>query len=230
MYLILRDFSDEYSDKAIQYFIEEDGISCLSYFDEERIVVDEDEINFDEHALRHVTYIKGAFVLKMFSDIVGEVNFFKVCLNWLNTLNKDYSDFFNTWLKVVGLPVLNVVELFDKDDKVTEIKISQESLSGSIYQFKIPILYEVDGQIKKMDALMNENEYEIEYDWIVVNDEMGSLCAVNYTKELLQKLITAKRNGNINDINKMFIRQPARIASRISNIDQDVLDLIKKLK
>ncbi|KAK8839955.1 hypothetical protein M9Y10_031670 [Tritrichomonas musculus] len=204
MYLILRDFSDGYSDKAIQYFIEEDGISCLSYFDEERIVVDEDEINFDEHVLRYVTYIKGV-VLKMFSDIVGEVNFFKVCSNWLNTfknkngevdefitvanntLNKDYSDFFNTWLKVVGLPVLNVVELFDKDDKVTGIKISQESLSGSIYQFKIPILYEVDGQIKKMDAQMNENEkvIEIEYDWIVVNDEMGSLCAVNYSKELL---------------------------------------------
>lgn len=117
MYLILRDFSEEYLNKAIQYFIERDGTQCLNFFDEEKIVVDEDEVDFGDN------------VLKMFSDIIGEVNFFKVCSNRLstfknksgdvskflavvnNTLNQDYSKFFNTWLKIVGYPLLNVVEL-----------------------------------------------------------------------------------------------------------------------
>ena len=74
-YLILKDFSEECSNKAIQYFIERDGIRCLNYFDEEKVVVKEDEIDFNERVLKTVIYIKGAFVLKMFSDMVGEVLF-----------------------------------------------------------------------------------------------------------------------------------------------------------
>ena len=108
-------------------YIERDGTRCLDYFEDERVVVNEDEIDLSTRVLKSVIYIKGAFTLKMFSDIVGEVNFFKVCSVWNqtyknknadiadfislvnNTLNEDHSDFFNTWLKKVGFPLLNVV-------------------------------------------------------------------------------------------------------------------------
>ena len=47
-YLILRDLSEEYSSKAIERFIENDGVRCLNYFDEEKVVPNEDEIDLNQ--------------------------------------------------------------------------------------------------------------------------------------------------------------------------------------
>ena len=126
-YLILGDFSEEYrSNGAIQLFIKRDRLRCLDFFDEQKVVVAEEEVDFNERVLRTAIYIKGAFVLKMFSDIAGAADFLKVCSNWIglfknrsgdvsefvgvvnSTLGADYSDFFNTWLRCVGFPLLNV--------------------------------------------------------------------------------------------------------------------------
>lgn len=73
-YLILGDCfeSCKNNNSSIDLFIERDGLRCLSfYFYEEKVVPTADEINFNERVLKSVIYIKGAFILKMFADIVG---------------------------------------------------------------------------------------------------------------------------------------------------------------
>ena len=115
-----------YKNKNIDLFIKRDGLRCMSiYFDNEKVVPKPEEIDFSQRVLKSVIYIKGAYILKMFSDIVGLENFYLVCLNWMklyrnksadvnqfisvvnSSLNKDFSKFFNVWLKNVGFPFLN---------------------------------------------------------------------------------------------------------------------------
>lgn len=246
MYIILRDFSKEYSNKAIQIFCENDGIRCLQYFESKRLVVDENEIDLNQDVLDSVIYIKGAFVLKMFSDIIGEVNFFKVCSMWMNefknknadvddfislvnhTLNEDYSNFFNTWLRKIGFPMLIIVETYNKDNQINGVKISQSSFSGAIYQFKIPLLFEIDGKLNHMELIMNEKEIEVEikFDWIVVNDGMGSLCSTTYSKVLTEKLCDANKAGKIDYCNSMLIQLSTTYVSSKNETDQEIIDLI----
>lgn len=179
----------------------------------------------------------------MFSDIVGEVNFFKVCSNWIsayknkngevkefieivnNTLNSDYSYFFNTWLTKIGYPHLNVTETN------TGIKICQESFTGAIYQFNIPIIYENDGEIKKIDVLMNEKEKEIDlkFDWALVNGDMESLCTVNYSKFLLEKLIPVKKEEKVKMINFLLIGKSFIYYSTKVKFDDDVIDILEQI-
>lgn len=54
-----------------------------------------------------------------------------------------------------------------KENKVKGIKIEQASVDGTIYQFKVPVAYEIEGEINKIVFLMNEKEKEIEleFEW-----------------------------------------------------------------
>ncbi|KAK8888742.1 hypothetical protein M9Y10_033476 [Tritrichomonas musculus] len=241
-YLILRDCFHEYSNKAIQMYIERDGTRCLDYFEDERVVVNEDEIDFSTRVLKSVIYIKGTFTLKMFSDIVGEVNFFKVCSVWNqtyknknadiadfislvnNTLNEDHSDFFNTWLKKVGFPLLNVVELYNDAGQIVEIKITQSS--------RIPVIYEVDGEMKRREVLMDEEEKDIfmKYDWVLVNDGMESLFITIYSKFLISLLVDAKCKRKIisNNIDYIAKSHYQIFASDDYAIEPDVYEIVEE--
>ena len=55
-------------------------------------------------------------------EFVGVVNL---------TLGSNYSDFFSLWLRCVGFPLLNAVELFDTN---------QESYTGAIYRLKVRVV------------------------------------------------------------------------------------------
>ena len=168
--------------------------------------------------------------------------FLKVCSNWLckfknqnsdvnefisvvnNKLNDDYS-------KIFGLPILNVVELFDTNGKIAEIKIFQESFTQTIYTFKIPIIYVINDEIKKIDILMNEKEKVVDekFDWIVINNDMSSLCAVNYSTNLLQKMVPVAKDKKINSTNILLIQKSALLISGIKNIDQEAFYYINEL-
>ena len=113
-------------------------------------------------------------------------------------------------------------------NKVVGIKIEQASFDMTIYQLKIPIVYEIDGEIKKIEILFDEKEKEIElnFDWVIVNDDMSSLCAVNYSKFLLEKLAIAKQNNKIDKTNSLFIHRSIEKISKFSIIDKEILDII----
>lgn len=126
--------------------------------------------------------------------------------------------------------MLNVVELYDEKDKIIGLKISQESFSGAIYQLKIPILFEIGGEVKKMEVLMNEKEMDVilDFDWALANDGMQSLCAVIYSKVLLEKLCEAKKNEKIDYYNTLLIKYSPSYVSDNFDVDQEILDLINE--
>ena len=208
-YIALLNCLEQLENYAMDMFIKYDGFRCLKFFNFDKIACKESEFVFSQKALRSVHYIKGAFVLKMFSDIIGEENFFKICSIYLNsfknksveisdflkvaydTLKEDYSKFFDPWLNEIGFPLLNVVEMYNEDYQIIGIAVTQTSLSSKIYQFNLPILYEKDGKLEKMNVFIDKEETEIEvnFDWILFNDGFNSFCAVIYSKVLLEKLV-----------------------------------------
>ena len=138
-YLILDDYAPEANAKSMIVF--NDGFHCFRYFNGGKVVPAESEVSF-RGLFDSLVYVKGAYILKMFYDLVGRESFFRICSNYLNmyknknaevpdfinvvnsTLNNDFSKFFNTWLRLPGFPVLYVEEIYYKSTKVG-IRISQ---------------------------------------------------------------------------------------------------------
>lgn len=82
-YLILNDYFTEID--AFEFFTYMDAFRCFNYFhDDRKLVPLESDVNFDT-VCESMVYVKGAFVLKMFYDIVGRDSFFNVCSNYLNS-------------------------------------------------------------------------------------------------------------------------------------------------
>ncbi|KAK8842465.1 hypothetical protein M9Y10_026052 [Tritrichomonas musculus] len=241
-YLILRDCLNKSHDYSMDLFTKHDGLNCLAFFDNSKIYENENEMDYSKELLRAVHYIKGAFVLRMFSNIVGEENFLKVCSTWLSTyqhksaeipdfiqivndsLGNDFTSFFDIWLKEDGLPLLNVVEMYDEHDEVVGIIITQCSISEKVYQFKLPIVYEKNGEMNKFDVMIKDEEtvVDADFDWILVNDGMASLCAVIYSQFLLEKLVDAKNDKKISYINSCLIAKSPEYIEDEFTIDEEI--------
>ena len=154
------------------------------------------------------------------------MKFFEVCNNYLlkfkhksvdisdfiscanSTLNDDFSSFFDIWLKKYGFPVLIVTEI-EKNGKNIAFDVLQESDGEFIFKFKVPIIYEKDGEIKKIEIIVDSKKVhvELEFDWIVVNHNFASLCFVIYSKKLLKLLAKPENAQRIGQLNREYISQ-----------------------
>lgn len=174
-FLILNDCDPNFNGRGVSHFVEGNGFRCLRFFDKDKVVLLPSEIDFSKRVLKSAIYIKGAFILKMFRDIVGEESFFKVCSNYCDafknksavvndfiemankTLNNDYSHFFNVWIRSVGYPALFVDQIVSKNDenKLIGVVVTQKSFSGSVFQFNLPIVYEKNGKLERQKLTLN---------------------------------------------------------------------------
>lgn len=153
------------------------------------------------------------------SDFINSVN---------STLNDGFSPFFNPWLKYPQFPVLVVNEIVDNieygNKKKIGVTISQISDSNVYFNFKIPVVYEFNGEIKKIDVNIKDFIVELKFedDWIIVNDSFASLCFVMYSKVLLSSLLNAKRQGKLNNLNCLLISNSVRLRSVPYLIDEEI--------
>ena len=81
-YLILNDYKPE--SKPFDIFVQKEAFNCLKFYKQGVLVPNENEIDF-VRLFNSLIYSKGAFVVKMFYDLVGMNNFCAVCGNYLNT-------------------------------------------------------------------------------------------------------------------------------------------------
>lgn len=86
-------------------------------------------------------------------------------------------------------------------------------------------------KLKKIDVLMNEKEKEIDlkFDWALVNGDMESLCTVNYSKFLLEKLIPVKKEEKVKMINFLLIGKSFIYYSTKVKYDDDVIDILEQI-
>lgn len=65
---------------------------------------------------------------------------------------------------------------------------------NTIFIFKISIAFQKADAKKKIDLVIKDEVtvVDVDFDWIVVNDQVQSLCCVIYSKFLLEKLIPIK--------------------------------------
>lgn len=225
-YLILDDYAPEANAKEMIAF--NDGFHCFRYFRGGRVVPPESEVSF-RGLFDSLVYVKGAYILKMFYKLVGRDSFFRICSNWLNkfknknaevpdfiqvvnsTLNNDFSNFFNTWLRLPGFPVLFVEEIVYNKRRIG-IRISQTSQNDVPYRFVLPIRYEYNGEIKKVEVEMIDDVLYLHFnfDWVMVNDDLGALCFVLYSKNLLISLLKPNYEHKLNKLNKSLIMHSVR--------------------
>lgn len=90
--------------------------------------------------------------------------------------------------------------------------------------YKIPVVYEFNGEIKKIDVNIKDFivELKFEYNWIIVNDSFASLCFVMYSKVLLSSLLNAKRQRKLNNLNCLLISNSVRLRSVPYLIDEEI--------
>ena len=124
----------------------------------------------------------------------------------------------------------SVFKLYDDQDSIIGVRLSQLSISGEIYQFNVPIIYEINGEMKKMTIFMDEAEKDVElqYDWVLVNDGAASLCPIIYSKFLLEKLVAQKDSDKISFINCELIASSPDFISGNFEVDEDIVDLCSK--
>lgn len=118
----------------------------------------------------------------------------------------------------------------DDPNKIKGIKISQKYYDDSVFQFKISIVFQKDDVKKKIDLVINEAEtvVDVDFDWIIVNDHVQSLCCVIYSKFLLEKLIPIKYE--IGEFNNELIYSSPRLSKRKMNVDKEICELCSEFK
>lgn len=248
-FLILNDCDPDFNGKGVQHFVNGNGFRCLRFFSKDKVVPLASEIDFSKRVLKACIYIKGAFILKMFRDIVGEESFLNVCSNYCNefknksaeandfieiankTLNNDYSEFFNVWLRSIGYPAL-FVEPIVSQEKYVGVNVVQKSFNGSVFQFKLQVAFEKDGKIDKKEFFVKNEvtKIDVEFDWIVVNDNLCSLCVVIYTSDLLNRLLIAANENKLSKSNLSLISRSPAVVSPQFSVDPEVSSLASQFE
>lgn len=245
-YLIMKDYKPKYD--IFVLFAQNEGTRSFDYVDDENEIAPLDENVILQSLFNANIYAKGSFVVKMLYDLVGETLFYKICSDYLKKFKnrsavvedfisiasslceKDMNPFFEPWLRLPGLPVLNVTEIECNSQKVG-IEINQISRNESSYLFKVPILYEKDGVISKKVVEMDSSEVQvdIEFDWVIVNDDLASICLVLYSKKLLEALEKPNNEKKISSLNKYVISTSANSKIASFFVDVELMDIINSL-
>ena len=60
-------------------FTEKESIKTFELFQNDTVVHNLSEIDFNQRVLKSIMYHKGAFIVKMLNDLIEEDNSFKIC-------------------------------------------------------------------------------------------------------------------------------------------------------
>lgn len=251
-YLILRDYMAEFGDEDFdvwEFCASVVGYVSLTFYEKGVLVPSDANIKIAfKRIFNYVLYCKGPFVLKMFYDIMGEEQFIDICSKYLDkyknktvaipdfisvvdsTLNKSYSSFFDPWLHTVGFPVLFVKETeYDEKNKVIKgIEIEMHSKNDVDFQFNVPILYRKNRKsYEKVVSFVNQKVCNVDLDckWVIVNNNISSLCFVIYSKLLLQRLVYPHKKGMISEITENLIQLSIDANAFTELYDEGMTDL-----
>ena len=181
-----------------------------------------------------ITYEKGGYIMNMLYQYFGKekiIQWLNLYVNKFKFTSVNENDFFDTmgevcnyniknllseWIYHIGFPVLTVSFSEEKDTLI----IKQSSNIGEKnVVYKIPLYIKTKNLEKKL--LMNEETFNVKLfdlnisyediknneNFIVINNDIKSLCLVDYTDELLKNGIfyfynNFKENNDLN-INKV---------------------------
>jgi aminopeptidase N len=201
-------------DSYLKYVKEEHIIRPLEYNYYDKI----DDIYNEEH-----TYTKGALILHMLRDILGDEDFFSACSYYLqkhafsNVVSNDFKIaieeatgrnvdwFFDDWVYGGGHPVLEVSYDYIEKEKVIDLAIQQiQPIIEGQNLFKVPLEISIaisDGIKDKTIWLEKSLEKVVlpcsESPGMVSIDSKGALVAEIHFDKSLEELIYQVRNDQL---------------------------------
>ncbi|KAK3096131.1 hypothetical protein FSP39_023548 [Pinctada imbricata] len=173
-----------------------------------------------------ISYSKGASVIRMLHDYIGDEDFRKGMNQYLtkfkysNAFTEDLWDslqdasgkpvhkVMNTWTKQMGYPVIKVTERQDGDKRV--MTLSQEKFCAdgkqpegtSSYEWMVPVtIMSKSKDVKKV--LLEKPSMEVTLDnvkagdWVKVNSGTVGVYRVQYTSESLERFIPAIKDKSL---------------------------------
>jgi aminopeptidase N len=173
---------------------------------------------FDRH-----TYPKGAMVLHMLRNLVGDESFFKILSHFLHRYAFDAVDtndfirsvktvtgqnldwFFDQWLYKPGHPVFNVRSEWDDSRKMASVKVSQvQDFSRGVPVFRVPVAIAVTtpkGKITRTVWIRDKEEtfeFPAEARPLLIRFDEGNVLLKegNFPKEL-DELLYQLRNDDV---------------------------------
>lgn len=193
-----------------------------------------------------ITYNKGASIIRMIEDFVGEENFQNGVTDYLNEMKygnadsddllrnlKTYTDLdlnliVNTWIRQKGIPVVTV-EKIGNDIHLTQKRFltdpeseSKETLASEYnYKWSIPITYfsNIDGDVKREWFYHAMDKLVLPIgtaDWVKINKDQVGYYRVNYDKSMWESM-----NGALKvNIESMSVLDRAHLLNDVFSLAQ----------
>ena len=96
------------------------------------------------------------------------------------------------------------------------------------FQFNVPILYRKNRKsYEKVVSFVNQKVCNVDLDckWVIVNNNISSLCFVIYSKLLLQRLVYPHKKGMISEITENLIQLSIDANAFTELYDEGMTDL-----
>eukprot|EP01125_Pyxidicula_operculata_P001519 TRINITY_DN11382_c0_g1_i1.p1 TRINITY_DN11382_c0_g1~~TRINITY_DN11382_c0_g1_i1.p1 ORF type:complete len:861 (-),score=234.44 TRINITY_DN11382_c0_g1_i1:165-2747(-) len=210
------------------------------------IEVDVDHARKIDEIFDAISYCKGASVIRMIENYLGEESFRKGLNIYLNKFKysnsvtkdlwdalsvgsgKDVSQIMDTWVKKIGYPVINVSET----EEVGVFKVSQrrylaagnptDEENSTVWTINVGFASQGSSQIKYVDLKEREGVIKTgvtnKDDWVKFNAGQSGFYRVQYSPSLSLKLGEAIRNLSLPAGDRVGIQNDAFALSKAGDI------------
>ncbi len=213
----------------------------------------EDAHKIDE-IFDNITYMKGASVIRMLAEYVGEKNFRTGISKYLkanaytNATTKDLWKFLEkasgkpvervmgSWTKQAGFPVVSLEDNPPAGGKTTchQCRYYRNRIIMNKKTKDNPQLWPIpldDGKSKYLMPAKNSTKIEFSKNAVTLNDKESNLIHIDYSPEFIAKQKLAFEKGKLNSIQRMGLIRNMRALAQCGKANTtEVLEFIKFYK
>jgi len=183
-----------------------------------------------------ISYNKGAVVIRMIANVIGNEAFRKGLVLYLNThkyknaVTQDLwaalstasgfpvSDFMNNWTKLTGFPLLSVKEGATPGDltfEQTRFFGNGKQEAGQLWSLSIPVRTGADSVVEKFNTKAAVTTFKVHalannpHTWVKVNANQTGFFRVKYTSELASRLLPPLSSLALPTVDRLAIQNDA---------------------
>ena len=204
-----------------------------------------------EEIFDRVSYEKGASVIRMLYNYIGNEDFQQGMHNYLtkwaykNAVTEDLWDsleeaskkpvrsIMSTWTRQMGYPVINVTSRQDGSNRVLTLTQEKFSIDGVLSEkdqqakWLVPVNIITQANPKPVKVLLENRSQEVilegiePNEWVKLNPGMTSFFRVNYPSEMLELFLPAITDKSLSGIDRLNIQNDLYALMRSGKVSSD---------